>query len=47
MDRADWLVALGVLIAGVGVWLLLSWGGLVWWAGLLLCVVGVAEARRQ
>jgi hypothetical protein len=44
---ADGLVAAGVVCVGAAAWLAVGWAGLLGVAGVLLIVVGVAEAKRR
>lgn len=44
MDRFDWVVVAGVGLMGWGMWEMWGWGGVVWWVGLLVALVGVGGA---
>lgn len=47
LEGSDVVALLGAALVVLALWLLLDWPGVLLWAGIVLIVVGVAEARRQ
>ena len=47
MAVSDALVGVGAVLIGLGIYFLMGWPAVLVWCGVLVMVIGVAEAKRR